>query len=107
MRGVREDILYEVLDNISTFSKNKDSKCELGINYVVNHLNYNELQDMILKSSEANQAAAGEYRIFDAVSLQILKRSKIKVLITSGKDLNEFEKFWQGKKHVIGTVISN
>ena len=72
-----------------------------------NHLNYNELQDMILKSSEANQAAAGEYRIFDAVSLQILKRSKIKVLITSGKDLNEFEKFWQGKKPVIGTVISN
>jgi len=70
-------------------------------------LNYEELQDILLKSSEVNQAAAGEYRIFDAVSLQILKRSKIRALITSGKELSEFKKFWQGKEDIIGTVISN
>ncbi len=72
-----------------------------------NQLNYDELQRVILKSSEDNQAAAGEYRIFDAVSLQILRRSKIKVLITSGKEMNEFKKVWQGKKDIIGTVILN
>ena len=72
-----------------------------------NQLNYDELQRIILKSTENDQAAAGEYRIFDAVSLQILKRSKIKVLITSGKEMNEFKKVWQGKKDIIGTVILN
>ena len=70
-------------------------------------LNYDDLQKIIIKVSEANQAAAGEYRIFDTVSLQILKRSKIKTLIISGKELSEFKKFWQGKTDILGTVISN
>jgi uridylate kinase len=69
-------------------------------------LNYEELQELILKSSGAKQAAAGEYRIFDAVSLQILKRSKIRVLITSGEDLNDFSNYWNGEKKITGTIIS-
>ena len=70
-------------------------------------LSYKELQDLILSSSGDKQAAAGEYRIFDAVSLQILKRSKIEAQILSGIDLNQFRKFWNGDKNVIGTRIAN
>lgn len=73
---------------------------------LINHLNYNQLQELILKKSYSKQAAAGEYRIFDAVSLQILKRSNIKVFIMSGKDLNEFKKFWKGDRAIKGTIIS-
>lgn len=71
------------------------------------HLNYNKLQEIILNFSGNKQANAGEYRIFDTVSLQILKRSQIKVLVMSGKELNEFKKFWQGEKDIVGTIISN
>lgn len=70
-------------------------------------LSYKEIQDLILGSSGDNQAAAGEYRIFDAVSLQILKRSKIEVFVMSGIDLSQFSKFWNGDKNVIGTRITN
>lgn len=70
------------------------------------NINYDKLQEIIIGSSGDNQAAAGEYRIFDAVSLQILKRSKIKVLVVSGKDLKEFKKFLNDEKNIIGTVIS-
>lgn len=70
-------------------------------------LTYKELQELFLNLSGDNQAAAGEYRMFDAVSLQILKRSKIKALITSGKNLSEFKKIWNGERDIIGTIISN
>ncbi|MFX1389691.1 MAG: UMP kinase [Promethearchaeota archaeon] len=73
---------------------------------LIKSLNYNELQELILKTTSYNQAAAGEYRIFDMVSLQILKRSKIKVFIMSGKDLNEFEKYCNGEKVLNGTYIT-
>ena len=73
---------------------------------IFKHLNYDELQELILKMSYSKQAAAGEYRIFDAVSLQILKRSNIKVFIMSGKELSEFKKFWNGDKAINGTIIS-
>ena len=70
-------------------------------------LNYNELHTLILKSKDDRQAAAGEYRIFDLASLQILKRSNLEAVIMSGRDLNEFAKFWRGKKDILRTVISN
>ena len=70
-------------------------------------LSYKELQDLILNSSGDKQAAAGEYRIFDAVSLQLLKRSRIEARIMSGIDLDQFRKFWNGDKNVIGTRIAN
>ena len=69
-------------------------------------LNYTELQEIILNSTGDKQAAAGEYRIFDTVSLQILKRSKINVIVMSGKNMDEFKKFWNHEKNIIGTKIS-
>lgn len=73
---------------------------------LMNKINYDQLQEMILQLTQDNQAAAGEYRIFDAVSLQILKRSEINVKIMSGTNLNNFIKFWDGEKGIIGTEIS-
>lgn len=73
---------------------------------LLKHLNYNQLQEIILNMANDKQAAAGEYRIFDAVSLQILKRSDIRVDVMSGKDLNNFSKFWDGEKDIKGTEIS-
>jgi uridylate kinase len=69
-------------------------------------LTYKKLQEMILGSSPDYQAAAGEYRIFDTVSLQILKRSKIKTRIMSGKDLKEFEKYYNGEQDILCTLIT-
>ena len=63
----------------------------------------NRLRSIIL--NENNQALAGEYRIFDLVSLQILKRSNIKVTLMSGQNLQEFKKFMNGSKDILGTEI--
>jgi len=65
-----------------------------------------ELKELILNSFGNKQAAAGEYRIFDAVSLQILKRSKLSIKIISGNNLEIFQQLWKGKKEVLGTLIS-
>jgi uridylate kinase len=69
-------------------------------------INYKQLQELLLNKGEKDQAAAGEYRIFDAVSLQILKRSEINAFIMSGTDLKNFNNFWNGEKGTIGTEIS-
>ncbi|MFX0076738.1 MAG: UMP kinase [Candidatus Hermodarchaeota archaeon] len=69
-------------------------------------LSYETLQKLILESSANTQASAGEYRIFDAVSLQILKRSGIKVVVTSGKEFAQFKKIWNKEKDFTATVIS-
>jgi len=74
---------------------------------LVSQINYNQLQEIILNQPGNKQAFAGEYRIFDLVSLQILKRSRIKVYLLSGKDLNEFRKFWSGNTKIVGTIIKN
>ena len=74
---------------------------------LIKSLKYDELQKIILDQSGDKQAAAGEYRIFDLVSLQILKRSRIDVYIVSGKDLDEFNKFWNGNTKIVGTIITN
>jgi len=101
---IRADELVILTDVDGIYDKDpkkfKDAK-------LFDQLNYDDLQKIIIKTSEANQAAAGEYRIFDTVSLQILKRSKIKTLTISGRELSEFKKFWQGKTDILGTLISN
>ncbi|TXT66511.1 MAG: Uridylate kinase [Promethearchaeota archaeon] len=66
-----------------------------------------QLTDLIIKEASSTQASAGEYRIFDAVSLQILKRSKIEVNVGSGMDLSALKQFWKGNANTIGTIISN
>jgi len=73
---------------------------------LLKHLTYTELQEIIINPHGNKQAAAGEYRIFDAVSLQILKRSKLNVRIISGKDLKEFEKYWNGEEDITCTIIT-
>jgi uridylate kinase len=73
---------------------------------LIKKVTYDELYEILTKSSNSKQSAAGEYRIFDMVSLQILRRSKMEVLITSGYKLDEFRKFWVDDKSLNGTIIS-
>ena len=73
---------------------------------LIKEISHDDLHTLLLKKSSSMQSAAGEYRIFDIVSLQILRRSKIEVLITSGQNLDEFRKFWIENKKIIGTIIS-
>jgi len=84
---------------------NKDPK-KFNNAQLIKHLTYEQLKNIILDLQDDKQAAAGEYRIFDFVSLQILKRSNIRVVVTSGKDLSEFRKFWNEEKQINGTIIS-
>ena len=42
--------------------------------------------EQIIMGGEITQAAAGEYRIFDAVSIQIFKRSQINVKLMNGEN---------------------
>jgi uridylate kinase len=97
-----ELIILTDVDGIYNKDPNKFNDAKL-----LTHLNYEKLQKILINTTGDKQAAAGEYRIFDVVSLQILKRSKIKVVIMSGKELTEFKKLWHGNKDIIGTVISN
>ncbi|MFX0073079.1 MAG: UMP kinase [Candidatus Hermodarchaeota archaeon] len=80
--------------------KHKDAK-------LIDKISYEELQNIILKSSGDKQAAAGEYRIFDAVSLQLLKRSQIHVIVMSGSNLSNFKKYWNGESNFLCTRVSN
>ncbi|MFW9936541.1 MAG: UMP kinase [Candidatus Thorarchaeota archaeon] len=73
---------------------------------LLKNVSYDKMQEILLTSFNGNQAAAGEYRIFDIVSLQILKRSNIDVLVMNGKDLTELKKYWNGQKDFNGTIIS-
>jgi uridylate kinase len=63
--------------------------------------------EQIIMGGEITQAAAGEYRIFDAVSIQIFKRSQINVKLMNGENsadlqavLNDFP-----ESQSIGTKI--
>jgi len=73
---------------------------------LLKELNYDSLQKIILEISDDKQAAAGEYRIFDAVSLQILKRSNVVVSVISGSNLDQFKKIWNNEKANVGTTIT-
>ncbi len=73
---------------------------------LLRELNYDSLQKIILEMSGDKQAAAGEYRIFDAVSLQILKRSNVVVSVISGSNLDQFKKLWNNEKANVGTTIT-
>ena len=66
-----------------------------------------ELEKVIYGSTGNSQSAAGEYRIFDAVSLQILKRNRIQVRLTNGEDFDSLRKLLVDKafESNIGTKI--
>lgn len=81
-------------------NKHKDAK-------LLQKITSNQLEEIIMNNTDSNKAVAGEYRIFDMISLQILKRSKIKVIVASGHDLSSFNKFWIGQNELKGTTISD
>ncbi len=99
--GVEELVILTDVEGIFDKDPKKFNNARL-----MKHLTYEQLENLILNLQDDKQAAAGEYRIFDLVSLQILKRSNIRVIVTSGKDLNEFRKFWSEEKEINGTIIS-
>jgi len=100
--GAKELVILTDVDGIYDKDPRKFSDAKL-----LKHINYNQLQEIILNLTDSKQAAAGEYRIFDAVSLQIVKRSNVKIIVLSGKDLNQFKRYYSGEKNLYGTVISN
>jgi len=99
--GAKELLILTDVKGIYDKDPEKYSNAKL-----LKQITYNQLQDLIIDASGDKQAAAGEYRIFDTVSLQILKRSTIRAIIMSGKDLDEFRKFWKGETVINGTIIS-
>jgi uridylate kinase len=101
LRSQRVIILTDV-KGIYTKDPDKYEDAEL-----IDSLDYSQLTDIIVTQASSQQGAAGEYRIFDPVSLQILKRSKLEVHIGSGIQLDEFKQFWREKKSTFGTVISD
>jgi uridylate kinase len=70
-------------------------------------LDVDTLEDVILGKGGETQSAAGEYRIFDAVSIQIFKRSTIKVRLMNGEDLSQLDSYLLKKQYDahIGTEI--
>lgn len=56
IRGISEKAFDEVCNNIQKFSKIKNSNCELGVNFVINHENYAQTFEMakMLKGLGAN-----------------------------------------------------
>ncbi len=49
VRGLPEDALIKVCGNIEKFAAEKTDSCELGINFVINHENFNEIYKMAEK----------------------------------------------------------
>jgi len=47
MRGVKKDEVVNILKGMKHFASIKKLECELGVNYVVNHRNYNNIYDTI------------------------------------------------------------
>lgn len=50
VRKIPLDAFGKVCDNIAKFSRIKDDKCELGINFVINHENADQVYDMAVLS---------------------------------------------------------
>jgi uridylate kinase len=65
-----------------------------------------ELQEILQQGAGARQAAAGEYRIFDPVSIEIVKRSAVPVQLTSGKDLDQVAQLIADPDADVGTKIT-
>ena len=69
-----------------------------------------ELEKVIFGAADSNgksQSAAGEYRIFDAVSMQIMKRNSIDVMLTHGEKWENLEKLLVDEDfaNAVGTKI--
>ncbi|HMF34457.1 MAG TPA: hypothetical protein VKK79_23750, partial [Candidatus Lokiarchaeia archaeon] len=64
------------------------------------------LQEILQQEAGSRQAAAGEYRIFDPVSIEIVKRSAVPVQLVSGKDLDQVALAIADPDADIGTKIT-
>ena len=66
-----------------------------------------DLEKIIYGEGGESQSAAGEYRIFDAISIQIFKRSKINVRLTNGQNFQSLKQLLIQKSYDsnIGTKI--
>ncbi|UYP46349.1 Uridylate kinase [Candidatus Lokiarchaeum ossiferum] len=66
-----------------------------------------KLEEVIYGEGGSSQSAAGEYRIFDAVSLQILKRSRLAVRLINGEKFEELKQLLveEDFENLIGTKI--
>jgi uridylate kinase len=98
------DVLVILTDVDGIYDKNPKKYADAKF---FQKMTFSMLRALILEKSDDDQAAAGEYRIFDAVSLQLLKRSHLKVIVMSGKDLTEFKNFWNGKQSIKATYLSD
>jgi len=54
-------------------------------------ISIDELEKIIIKNSNDLQSAAGEYRIFDALSIQIFKRNNLNIRIINGNNPNNLK----------------
>ncbi len=66
-----------------------------------------QLQKVLQSGAGGKQAAAGEYQIFDPVSSEIVKRSKLPVLLMSGQDLAQISRAIKNPAADIGTKITS
>ncbi len=66
-----------------------------------------DLEKVILGSGGENQSAAGEYRIFDALSVQIFKRSNIMIRLINGNKSKDLDKILKSDflSSKLGTLI--
>ena len=100
--NIKKIIILSDVDGI--YSKNpklhKDAK-------KFNKIKTEDLEKLIINSKE-NQAAAGEYRIFDTVSLQLFKRNEILVRLINGKNMDNLKKLLNDdfESSNIGTLIT-
>ena len=95
-------IILTNVDGIYDKDPNKNPK---AIKY--DEISITNLEKVIYGETGNSQSAAGEYRIFDAVSLQILKRSHIQVRLSNGEDFKTLRKLLVDKAYEsnIGTKI--
>lgn len=65
-----------------------------------------QLQEILQQGAGTRQAAAGEYRIFDPVSIEIVKRSNVPVHLVSGNQLDQVAQLIADPNADIGTKIT-
>ncbi len=70
-------------------------------------ISYSDLEKLLLSRSDQEQIA-GKYQIFDLLSFQILQRSKIKIRIINGSNLDSLKKLLTEDFQTsnIGTIIT-
>ena len=70
-------------------------------------IRYSELESL-LRTRTGQEQTAGKYQIFDLLSLQILKRSKLRVRFINGSELGNLQSLLTEDFHTskIGTIIS-